>query len=89
MCTNVTTQASINIHPNSYSQIKCKIKLNIGSDKQTIHFIPKVMENMDDELSFSESILSIKCGRTHLLLSVTNPTKNSILLKKGVIGKCT
>ncbi len=82
----VKTQSSLNIPAGSCAQIKCRIKLCIDSDKKTIHFVPKVTENADDELTFSESITNIKRGKTqYLLIDVINPTKSSIWLKKGMI----
>ena len=57
--TIVKTNADVIIPAKSSTQIKCKIKLCIDSDKTTIYFLPKIVENLDDDLNFSESIFSI------------------------------
>ena len=70
----------------SWSQIKSKVKILMDNDEQMIHVIPKITENVNDCLNFSESVSKVKRGRTrYILIDVINPTKNSILLMKGTI----
>ena len=83
---NIKIPSSKNIPSGSCVQIKCRIKLCVDND-QTVHFVPKFPENVDDELSFSENISTVKRGKTqYMLIDVINPTKNSIYLKKGTIA---
>ena len=70
----------------SWSQTKSKVKILMDNDEQTIHFIPKITENVDDCVNFSENVSNVKRGRTqYILIDVINPTKNIILLTKGTI----
>ena len=64
---------------------KWKVKILMDNDEQTTHFIPKITENVDDCVNFSD-VSNVKRGRTqYILIDVINPTKNSILLTKGTI----
>ncbi|MCH2405578.1 MAG: hypothetical protein MK200_05230 [Nitrosopumilus sp.] len=77
------------ISAGSCSLIKCKVKLLMDVPEKTVHFLPQFSENGDDDLSFSETISTIKRGRTqNICVDVRNPTNSDLILKKGVvIGK--
>ena len=83
---DIKVSSTVTIPAGSWSQLKSKVKILTDDDEQTIHFIPKMMENVDDCVNFSESVSKVKRGRTqYILIDVINPTRNSILLTKGTI----
>ena len=56
----------------------------MDASEQTIHFVPKLSENCDDDLQFSETLSTVKRGKTQYV-DVMNPTKKELILKKGTI----
>ena len=71
------------------SAIKCKVKVMMDKDEQSVLFRPEVPENPDDELTYSEKLSVVKRGRTqYIFVDVINTSKRDITLKKGaVIGE--
>ena len=61
---NIKVLSTMTIPAVSWSQIKSKVKILMDNDEQTIHFIPKIMENVDDCVNFSENVSNVKRGRT-------------------------
>ena len=55
------------------------------TSQDIVHFRPEVSENIENELSFSETISTVRRGRTqNISVDVMNPTKTDLVLKKGV-----
>ena len=75
---------TIKIDGGNTSQIKCKVKISMDTQKKTIHFIPEVNENGGDELIFVEAIVTLKRGRSqYIFIEVQNRTNKQIVLPKG------
>ena len=69
----------------SCSSVKCRVKVLMDTSEQTIlDFVPKLSENCDDDLQFSETLSTVKRGKTQYV-DVMNPTKKELILKKGTI----
>ena len=77
------------ISAGSSSCIKCKVKVLMDNNLQTVLFKPEIQNNVDDDLSFSEGLSRIRRGRTqYVFVEVINPTTKNIVLKKGeIIGE--
>ena len=71
------------------STIRCKVKVLLKKNEQTVFFKPKFQENVGDDVSFSEGLFTVQRGRTqYILIEAMNPTKKDIILKKGeVVGE--
>ena len=83
---DIKVSSTVIIPAGSWSQIKSKEKILTDDDEQTIHFIPKMTENVDDCVIFSECVSKVKGRRTqYILIDAINPKRNSILLMKGTI----
>ena len=55
----------------------------MGKPGQTVHFRPENSENIGNELSFSETISTVRRGRTqYICVDVMNPTRHDLVLKK-------
>ena len=67
------------------SSIKVKVKILMDESEKSVYFIPDISANSDD-LSFSETISTVKRGGTqNIYIDVINPSRNDILLKKGAV----
>ena len=73
------------ISAGSCLSIKCKVKVLMDKPEQIVHFRPEIFENIENELSFSETISTVRRGRTqNISVDVMNPNKTDLILKKGV-----
>ena len=58
------------------SSVKCRVKVLMDESEQTIHFRPSISENGDDDLSFSETLSTVRRGRSQFIhVDVMNPSK--------------
>ena len=74
------------IYAGSSSYIKCKVKVAMDKNIQTVLFKHVMQYNVDEYLSFSEGLSTVMRGRTqYVFLEVMNNTKKNIVLKKGVV----
>ena len=63
----------------------CRVKVQSNDDEQAVCFVPRVAVS-DHELAFSETVSSLKRGRTnYVVVDVLNDTKKELLLSKGEI----
>ena len=80
----IKVPVTVKIDGGNTSQIKCKVKISMDTQKKTIHFIPEVNENGGDELIFVEAIGTLKRGRSqYIFIEVQNRTNKQIVLPKG------
>ena len=76
----------MSISPGSCSVIKCKVKVLMDANEKTVYFQPEICENRDDNVSFSETISTVKRGKTqYVYVDAMNPTQNDMTLKKGTV----
>ena len=81
----VKAQRTTVISARSCLSIKCKVKVLMDKLEQIVHFRLEISENIENELSFSETISTVRRGRTqNISVDVMNPTKTDLVLKKGV-----
>ena len=57
---DIKVSSTVTIPAGSWSQIKSKLKILTDDDEQTIQFIPKMMENIDDCVNLSGSVSKVK-----------------------------
>ena len=81
----IKSPTSISIPAGRRVQIRCRVKSSTDDREQTVYFNPKLAEG-DDELTFLETVCTLKRGRTnYVAVEVMNLTRKDKLLPKGMI----
>ena len=81
----IKSPTSISIPAGRRVQIRCRVKSSTGDREQTVYFNPKLAEG-DDELTFLETVCTLKRGRTnYVAVEVMNLTRKDKLLPKGMV----
>ena len=81
--TDIKVAETVHVPAGMRRRIRCRVKAQGNDDEQTVYFAPRDQEG-DDELTFSESVCTLKRGRTnYVTVDVMNLTKKDKVLSKG------
>ena len=76
---------TINVPAGHKMQVKCRAKVQTDASEQTVYFAPAV-DDRDDELVFSETISTLKRGKTNqVVVEVMNMSRVDRRLEKGTL----